>query len=203
MKIAVSILLHIFFSTCNNQPAKINTGSEKTRINPADTIPAAAAKLIRNYPDFVIGFSNNHLLFADHTELLWDDGIKNKSSNDLLEKPDLKDMFLQQYVKGTLKTAPAKDHDPGRIRNEQFFMKLYGASAVAVKKNLTTITWCPTLVGQKIMVTKINGVDKKLMQISKELDIHPNGRTISSISVERLPGGIFTEQTDIACTVLE
>jgi hypothetical protein len=105
--------------------------------------------------------------------MIWDDGIKNKSAKTLLENPDLKDMFNQKYPVGLLKQPPTANSDPGRIRNEPFFLKMYGATEKEVRKNLTEITWCPKLVGQKITVTKINGIDKKLMQVSKELDEHP------------------------------
>ena len=138
-----------------------------------DIIPPAAKKLIKSYPDFITGFADNHLIFKDGTKLLWDDGIKNKSFKDLLERPDLEDMFVQKYTTGELKSLPAKTFDPGRVRNEAFFMKLYGSTEKEVRQHLTEITWCPKLVGQKITVTKVNGIDKKLAQISKELDEHP------------------------------
>jgi hypothetical protein len=146
-----------------------------------------AAKLIKSYPNVITSFSNNHLIFKDGSKLLWDDGIKNKSSKDLLEKPDLKDIFSQQYITGHLKSLPVKNYDPGRIRNEALFLKMYGATEKEVKQHLTEITWCPKLVGQKITVTTINGIDKKLAQISKELDEHPElKKYLSNI------GGTFT-----------
>ncbi|MBV8389118.1 MAG: hypothetical protein JO080_04900, partial [Mucilaginibacter sp.] len=135
-----------------------------------DAIPPAAKKLIKYYPNYVSGFSSNHLLFKDGTRMVWDDGIKNKSFKDLLEKPDLKDMFGQAYTTGSLKSPPAKNFDPGRVRNEAFFMKIYGSTEKQVSQHLTEITWCPKLVGQRIRVTTINGIDKKLILISKELD---------------------------------
>ncbi|MBS1520046.1 MAG: M15 family metallopeptidase [Bacteroidetes bacterium] len=138
-----------------------------------DTAPSAAKKLIKSYPDFISGFSNNHLVFKDGSRMVWDDGIKNKSFKDLLEKPDLKDMFGQGYSTGQLKSPPAKNFDPGRVRNEAFFMKIYGSTERQVSQHLTEIAWCPKLVGQKIRVTTVNGIDKKLMRISKELDEHP------------------------------
>ena len=142
-------------------------------INPADSIPPAAKKLIDSYPGFVTGFSDNHLIFKDKSQMLWDDSIRNKTYQQTLDKPDLKDMFSQKYVSGPLKTSPAQNFDPGRVRNEAFFEKLYGSTESEVKKNLVEIVWCPKLIGQKITVTRVNGVDKKLVQISKELDEHP------------------------------
>ncbi|MES2809074.1 MAG: M15 family metallopeptidase [Bacteroidota bacterium] len=136
-------------------------------------IPISAQKLLNSYPDFIRGYADNYLLFTNGSKMLWDDGISNKTFKQLLEQPDLQDMFAQQYPKGKLAAPPAQNFDPGRIRNEDFFMRMYGASAAAVKQNLVTINWCPKLIGQKISVTKVNGVDKKLIQISKELDEHP------------------------------
>ena len=138
-----------------------------------DSIPCAALKLVKTYKSFVRGYAKNHLIFKNGTKTLWDDGIKNKSRQGILDHPDLKDMFLQQYTTGKLPSPPAKDFDPGRVRNEAFFEKMYGSTEAQVEKNLTEITWCPKLIGQKITVTKINGVDKQLMRISKELDGHP------------------------------
>jgi hypothetical protein len=150
-------------------PVFHNTATGK----PTDSIPPSAKKLIKCYPGFVAGFAGNYLLFKDRSKLLWDDGVKNKSFEQLLNNPDLNDMFIQKYPVGTVQSSPAKDADPGRIRDEAFFEKMYGTTEKDVKGNLTTIAWCPKLVGQKITVTKINGVDKKLIEVSKELDEHP------------------------------
>jgi len=135
-------------------------------------IPVSAQKLIDTYKGVVMGYADNHLIFNDGSKLIWDDGIANKSRQQILDKPDLKDMFLQAYPAGKAET-PATNFDPGRVRNIAFFMKVYGSTKTAVEKNLTTITWCPKLVGQKITVSKINGVDKQLQAISRELDEHP------------------------------
>jgi len=145
----------------------------KSHNKTVDTIPPEAERLIKCYGDFVVGFADNHIIFKDKSKMLWDDGIKNKSFKDLLAKPDLKDMFNQKYATGVLKSSPPSNFDPGRVRNEPFFLKMYGSTEKEVKQHLTTITWCPKLVGQKIIVTKINEIDKKLAQISKELDEHP------------------------------
>ena len=67
-----------------------------------DTIPAPAKKLINSYKDFVVDFTDNHLIFKDGAKLLWDDGIKNKLPQSLLNEPDLKDMFVEKYEKGPL-----------------------------------------------------------------------------------------------------
>jgi hypothetical protein len=146
----------------------------------ADTIPANALKLIKAYPGYVSGYANGCIVFKDNTTMVWDDGIKNKSLINRLEKPDLKDMFWQQYTKGAPASVPPKNFDPGRVRNEAFFTKIYGSTAKQVENNLTTIVWCPKLVRQSIRVTKVNNVDKHLLQISKELDEHPEWKNYLS-----------------------
>jgi hypothetical protein len=147
--------------------------THKASHQPADTIPKGAKTLIASYPDQITGYTDNYIIFKDKTRMLWNDGIKNKTTADILDKPDLKDMFAQSYTKGVLTSSPAKNFDPGRVRNEAFFMKIYGGNESAVRKNLTSITWCPKTVGQLIRVTQVNGIDRKLRQISQELDEHP------------------------------
>jgi hypothetical protein len=172
MKLYLIVALSLLFNW-NGKIDIINISNKYAVTRYADSIPVNAGKLIKAYPDFIVGFSDNHLIFKDHSTMIWDDGIKNKPAKNILNKPDLKDMFLQSYEKGMLKSPPVDGFDPGRVRNEQFFLKIYGTTERAVEKNLTTIIWCPKLTGQKITVTRINGVDKRLIQISKELDAHP------------------------------
>ncbi len=173
MRITTIILLYLsccgLYNHSNNHPRTHKITSKRS----IDTIPTEAKKLIRYYSDFIAGFADNHLIFKDKSRMVWDDGIKNKSFQQILDNPDLKDMFMQKYSTGQLKEPPAINFDPGRIRSTPFFEKIYGATEKEVKANLTEIIWCPKLVGQKITVTQINGVDKKLLQISKELDEHP------------------------------
>ncbi|PJJ83179.1 M15 family metallopeptidase [Mucilaginibacter auburnensis] len=138
-----------------------------------ESVPDGAQKLMRYYPSVIAGFSDNHLILSDGTKLLWDDGIKGKTPRQLLETPDVEDMFTQTYSKGALNTSPQKNHDPGRIRNEQLFKKLYGDTRSAVNRELVQITWCPKLVGQKITVTRLHGVAEQLKKVSEELDKHP------------------------------
>ena len=140
--------------------------------NVEKTIPEEVKRLLMAYPDQIISFDNNHLVFCNGSRLLFDDA-KQKSEEELIENPDIQDMFAYSYTKGKVEKAPAKYHNPGRIRNEEFFKKMYGKNSMEVTKNLTTIVWCPKLVGQKIQITKINGVAQQLAAVSAELDEHP------------------------------
>jgi D-alanyl-D-alanine carboxypeptidase len=131
------------------------------------------SKLLKAYPDCIVDFKDNQLIFKDGSSLIYDDGIKHKSNADLLNTPDIEDQFYYSYQKGAISTPLPKGYDSGRIRNEAFFKNMYGKTEGEVEKNLVEITWCPKTIGQKIKVTKVNSVDKALICISEELDNLP------------------------------
>jgi D-alanyl-D-alanine carboxypeptidase len=137
------------------------------------SVVAVGAKLMQCYPDFIIGYTHNGIIWKDSTRMPYENAERHATFADAVENPSLADQFAQKYPKGTLKGNPEKGADPGRIRYEPFFYKMYGKTEAAVRKNLTEVLWCPKLVGQKILVTKVNGIDKKIRAISRELDRHP------------------------------
>ena len=130
----------------------------------SQTVPDNVKKLMKYYPQ-IIGFKDNKVLFNDGSSLDYDDK-KQKSSQELMDNPDIEDQFLYQYKVKNI-------NDAGRVRNEAFFKKIYGNSKTEVERNLTEIIWCPKLVNQKIKVTTINGVDKIIKKLSTELDNDP------------------------------
>lgn len=130
-------------------------------------------KLLMKYYDEVVGYKDNFIIFADSSTLIYDDGITGKTLNQLLDNPDIQDQFYYIYPKGDINLTLEKGYDPGRMRNEAFFKKVYGSSIQEVRNNLTEVVWCPNLVNQKILVTKVNGVAGKIKSISDELDKLP------------------------------
>ena len=136
---------------------------------------ANAQKLLRAYPHFLKTCSHNSIVWRDGTKMLYDDG-KSKSFDRLLNHADIEDMFHYSYPQGSSgysKTkAPSKNFDPGRIRNEAFFRKMYGNSAAQVRKNLVRIPWLRRSTGgrYRVTVTRINGVDRALAAVSDDLD---------------------------------
>ncbi len=133
-------------------------------------IPVHARKLLNVYPDQIVGFKNNHFVFRDGSTMIYDDGQK-KNCQELIDNPDIEDQFTYPYEgKNYNSKQPHKNFDPGRIRNEYFFKKIYGNSKNEVEKKLVEINWCPKLVNQKIKVTTVNEIDKIFKKISQELD---------------------------------
>ena len=129
-------------------------------------------RLIAAYPDFLLARKGNLLIWKDGTEMPFDDG-RAKSFDERMKTPDLEDMFYATYQAGRPKATPGYNIDPGRVRFEPFFKRMYGTSRAQVRANLTSIVWLPKKSGKRIKVTAINGVAEKLQKISNELDKLP------------------------------
>ena len=64
--------------------------------------------------------------------------------------------------------------DPGRVRHEAFFNKIYGDCRKGeTQANLVDVVWLPRKWGKALKVTRINGVDEALRRVSNELDALP------------------------------
>ena len=132
-------------------------------------------KLAKAYPTFIKEISNNKLIFMDNHKINYDDGIENKTFDEMLNNPSLKNQMSIKYMKidENPNYVPLKNEDPGRIRYEPFFKKMYGSNPKEIKKNLTKIIWFPKSSNKTLLVTTINDVHKKLQSISDELELLP------------------------------
>lgn len=134
-------------------------------------VPLGVVKLLKAYPSQIKEYDGTFIILKNGTKIRYKENIE-KPHNELINSSDLGDIFYYNYPKGKIENIE-KNHDPGRIRNEELLKQMYGSTSAEVQKNLVTITWCPNLVNQKLRVNKINGVDKQLQKISEELDKHP------------------------------
>jgi peptidoglycan LD-endopeptidase CwlK len=137
---------------------------------PADSRKA----LLRAYPSQLRSIEGNTLLWQDGTVMSYDDGRSRKSFDEMLEHPDLRDQMSLPYPVGAAATyRPEKNFDPGRIRYDSFFRKMYGATRQAVEKNLVVVRWLPSTVNLPVRVSRINGVDRQLRKVSDEIEKLP------------------------------
>lgn len=121
--------------------------------------------LVAAYPDHLKGRDGNMLIWRDGTKMTIDDGRK-KSHQEALKAADIEDMMAQPYPMGACSFAPpARNADPGRIRLDAFFRKMYGDSATAVRARLKPVKW----FGKTLRVTTVNGVHEKLKAVAFEL----------------------------------
>jgi len=78
-------------------------------------------------------------------------------------------MLAQRYW---LSDRPPKvDEEPGRVRYEPFFEKMYGPTRDAVRGSTARIRWPPT--SNRIRVTTVNGVHEKLALVGCDLNALP------------------------------
>jgi hypothetical protein len=144
---------------------------------PALADPALDA-LVAAYPDHLASYDAKDLIWRDGTRMPISDGRSNKSFEQLLNEPDIKDQFAFPYGLGAEVKAPALNEDPGRIRNEAFFVKMYGdCHKGEVTKRMKPVAWMPDRSGGRLNVTSVNGVDQKLAAVVKDLATLPAAMT--------------------------
>ena len=132
-------------------------------------------RLARSYPDWIAGYDEKYLMLKRGEEkFAISDGGTNKSFEEMLEKPDIDDMFFAPYPAGSTPQQPARNSDPGRVRFEPLFVSMYGdCKENQVVKNLRTIPWLPRYDGGRVTITSVNGIDKALDAVSRELEELP------------------------------
>lgn len=130
-------------------------------------LPDGMRCLLAAYPDQLCSGTPTELVWCDGARMQWDDGKAKPDHEVLLNTADLQDQMSQRYPLGEAwKPPPALNFEPGRIRHEPFFGKMYGDSAGAVKKTLAPVKW---LGGQTVRVTTINKVNERLQAVSDEV----------------------------------
>lgn len=155
-------------------------------------IPIGLQCLLKAYPEHLKSASTNTLVWKDGTEMIFSDSIEKKDYETALNFPDLQDQMSIIYPAGKKFRIPIpKNFDPGRIRYEPFFLKMYGKSANEVKANLIPISWLPKTINKSLMITSINDVNKKLQAVSNELDKLPDSLKKYIIN----PAGTFNWRT--------
>ena len=134
---------------------------------------ASVDDLVRAYPDFLTGFDGANLIWRDGTRMPVDDGRPNKSVDEQLRHGSILDQLRLPYPAGA-PLLPAPLDDPGRVRNRAFFDKMYGdCRSGQVAAALVPVVWLPTTWGHTVSVTSVNGVDREVAAISRELDALP------------------------------
>jgi hypothetical protein len=144
-------------------------------------LSAAAARadpllsaLVAAYPAHLSGYDDSTIIFKNGLRMPASDGIANKSFEQLLGRPSIRDQFALPYPLGGVIRPPARNEDPGRFRNEPFFTAMYGDCRKGeVTPRLRRVAWLPRHGGGSVLVTTVNGVADKLAVISRELDASP------------------------------
>jgi len=152
------------------------TGSaEESYGAPPGNVNEYLARLASSYPDKIDSYDNEFLVLKNGMKFRISDGRTDKTFNELLERPDIDDMFYARYPAGEAPKQPAKNIDPGRVRFEPLFVAMYGdCNKSEVFKNLRSIRWLPKHGGGSVRVTTVNGVADALESVSREFDKLPH-----------------------------
>jgi hypothetical protein len=141
---------------------------------PPAGIEARLDRLVAAYPAFLAGHDDKDLIWKDGTRMPLSDGRTDKDFDTLLEQPDVDDMFAFAYPPGKSFPVPATNFDPGRVRYEPLFRRMYGDCRKGeVTPRMREIVWLPTTAKVKVRVTTVNGVDKALEAVSRDLEQLP------------------------------
>lgn len=141
-------------------------GAPAAALVDSPAVTPAQAALLAAYPDHLARFEGNTLVWKDSSRMVWDDG-RVKTTEELLDDPDLEDMFLQPYPPNSVIFKP--DYDPGRCRPNAFFMKLYGGSAAEVQARLVPVDW----FGQSLQFNREAGAAAALERVAARLAKSP------------------------------
>jgi D-alanyl-D-alanine carboxypeptidase len=132
-------------------------------------------RLVRSYPDWIAGADDQNVILKNGARLPISDHRTDKSFDQLLEHPDIDDMFYAAYPAGSTPKPPPRNADPGRVRYEPLFIAMYGdCRKNDVVPKLKTVEWLPAHNGGRVAITAINGVDQALGAVSGALDQLPS-----------------------------
>ncbi|MGO8951733.1 MAG: M15 family metallopeptidase [Rhodomicrobium sp.] len=146
----------------------------------AQTLDQKAQALVDAYPDWLAGYNGEDLIWKDGSKMRFGEGREDKPPDELLDRPDIADMFRWPYTFGAVGLPAAPEADPGRVRNEAFFEKMYGqcqkrppggcASVTCSSARLERVAWLPKSGGGSMQASSVNGVATKLRLVAAELE---------------------------------
>jgi hypothetical protein len=141
---------------------------------PALAVDPVVADLLAAYPEQFAAIEGNDLVWRDGTLMAISDGIADKDFDTLLDHPDIDDMFVVPYLPGPPAEEPGLNQDPGRVRYEPLFTKMYGDCETGeVAPHLRDVAW---LKG-KVRFTTANGAADALERVVADLRKLPSEMT--------------------------
>lgn len=143
----------------------------------------AAQAIASSYPEFVKSADAEKIIWLDGSEMPLGQVRQPDQAAKILETPSVAEQFLFGYPLSDSKPELPK-HDPGRTRNEPFFVKIYGdCRRTGLRGKLRTIRWLPKTAPQSVTVTTTNGIDRKLEAISAEIEKLPVEKRRAAVSL--------------------
>lgn len=133
-------------------------------------VKAISDAFAQSFGEEYLGVTRNDegkLVFRFISEsFLYDDEIE-KTFEEMLENPDIEDVFSMVYPLENPIDKLYKNFDPGRVRIEKLFKMLYGSTEAEVLKNCVKVPFC----GHKVLFNSKHGAAEALRLVGMELDI--------------------------------
>lgn len=121
------------------------------------------------YPDFLtLSDAPTALHWRDGTELRYDDQRPKPDYDALLARACLKDQMSMAYPAGWPFAVPTVNQDPGRVRCQAFFKRMYGATESEVHRSLVKVEW---LAGKTVTFSRVNGAANALSEVRREIGL--------------------------------
>lgn len=159
-------------STCLGVAVLLLSASAGAAFAAEPPLAARLQLLAGAYPEAIAEIGDGVLILRDGgAPLPIDDGRK-KTHAQKLADGDIEDSLSQIYPLGPCARPPARDFDPGRIRNEALMKRLYGGSAQGVRRDLVAVDW----FGERLQVTSRHGVSRALQAVAADLASSPKFR---------------------------
>lgn len=111
----------------------------------------------------------NTIVWMDGTQLPFGSERADLSFDKRLQTATLWDQMADPYPRAWPSAAPAFNCDPGRMRCDAFFRKMYGNSAAEVERNLVRVPWPAAGPGKSVRFTRVNSANKALESAGGEL----------------------------------
>ena len=129
--------------------------------------PDAIRVLVAAYPDFLTASGKpNAVRWRDGAEWPYDDHVTRRDYEEMLARPCLKDQMSIGYPAGWPFAIPGVNEDPGRVRCEGFFRRMYGETEKEVRGNLVNVAWSK---GKTVSFTRMNGASEALSRVAQEI----------------------------------
>src|SRR5256885_8367494 len=91
----------------------ISSKADESYGAPPPSMATHLDQLVRSYPDWIAGYDEKHVILKRGGQrFAISDGRTNKSFEEMLEKPDIDDMFFAPYPAGSTPRQHARNSDP-------------------------------------------------------------------------------------------
>lgn len=137
-------------------------------ILPAHAQTKMADCLMKAYPDSIKSIQNNIITFQNGKTLPIGK-VSPASFTERLKNASVADQLSQTYP--LTFTPPKQYEDAGRLRNDEFFINMYGGTSSAVNSNLVKVYWQPAK--KYLQFNKINGASDQLKKVGDEIANNP------------------------------